>query len=158
MFVSSKEGFIKRADQIPVRLVVISFFDKSKQRLAKIHKRCNVGGYALISCPLHFAPSYNMASIKSVFRKDLFSGKIAIVTGGGTGIGKAITEELVELGCTVVIASRNLENLKATAKEINEKNETSTRTPSVYTYQCNIRKEDQVMSMCYIAYLDWLTG
>lgn len=154
MFVSSKEWFIKRGDQIPVSPVVISFFDKSKQRLAKSHKRCNVGGYALISCPLHLSLNYNMASIKSVFRKDLFSGKVAIVTGGGTGIGKAITEELVELGCTVVIASRNLDNLKAAAKEINEKHETATSTPSVYAYQCNIRKEDQVMSMCYIPYLE----
>ena len=95
-----------------------------------------------------------MASIKSVFRKDLFSGKVAIVTGGGTGIGKAITEELVELGCKVVIASRNLENLKATAKEINEKKEAAINTPYVYAYQCNIRKEDQVMNICYIAYLE----
>ena len=34
----------------------------------------------------------------SVFRKGLFDGKAAIVTGGGTGIGKAITEELLFLG------------------------------------------------------------
>ena len=50
-------------------------------------------------------------------RNDL-NGKTAIVTGGGRGIGKAIARRLAENGANVVIASRKMENLTATAEEI----------------------------------------
>ena len=45
-------------------------------------------------------------------------GKVAIVTGGGRGIGKAITQRLATAGANVVIASRKMENLEATAREL----------------------------------------
>jgi len=54
----------------------------------------------------------------SVFAPGLFRGKVAIVSGGGTGIGKAITSELLRLGCSVVIASRKLEVLEKAAAEL----------------------------------------
>ena len=38
------------------------------------------------------------------------SDSIAVVTGGGTHLGSAISESLCELGATVIIASRNLKN------------------------------------------------
>ena len=44
-------------------------------------------------------------------------GRVAIVTGGGRGIGKAITKRLAAAGAGVVIASRKIENLEQTASE-----------------------------------------
>lgn len=53
---------------------------------------------------------------------DLFklSGKCAIVTGGGRGIGKTIALALAEAGADVAIASRKLENCMAVAEEISK--------------------------------------
>lgn len=44
-----------------------------------------------------------------IFRDDLLAGQVALVTGGGTGIGAAAARELARLGATVVIASRKAE-------------------------------------------------
>ena len=59
-----------------------------------------------------------MAALKSVFHPGLFEGKVAIVTGGGMGIGKAIARELLYLGSKVVIASRKEDRLQKTAREL----------------------------------------
>ncbi|MCX6023919.1 MAG: SDR family oxidoreductase [Chloroflexi bacterium] len=44
--------------------------------------------------------------------------QVAIVTGGGTGIGRGIALEMAKVGAKLVIASRRLENLEPTAEEI----------------------------------------
>ncbi|XP_001368143.1 peroxisomal trans-2-enoyl-CoA reductase-like [Monodelphis domestica] len=76
----------------------------------------------------------------------LLRNQVAIVTGGGTGIGKAITRELLHLGCNVVIASRTFDRLKSAAEELN-----AARLPSnsaiVTPIQCNIRKEEEVENL-----------
>lgn len=47
------------------------------------------------------------------------SGKVALVTGGGSGIGTMATEALVSAGCIVYIASRRIESCEAVAEELN---------------------------------------
>ncbi|KAI5618659.1 peroxisomal trans-2-enoyl-CoA reductase [Silurus asotus] len=83
---------------------------------------------------------------RSVFRSGLFNDRVAIVTGGATGIGKAITAELLHLGCRVVIASRKAERLEAAAGELSQLISPSSAA-SITALQCNIRQEDQVREL-----------
>ncbi len=54
-----------------------------------------------------------MSPDTSIFRPDLLAGQVALITGGGTGIGLGISELLAALGMHVVIASRKPEHLDA---------------------------------------------
>jgi NAD(P)-dependent dehydrogenase (short-subunit alcohol dehydrogenase family) len=54
----------------------------------------------------------------ATYAPGLFAGQTALVTGGGRGIGRSIALGYARLGANVVIASRKLENLEPTAKEI----------------------------------------
>ncbi|MGD9721005.1 MAG: SDR family NAD(P)-dependent oxidoreductase [Pirellulales bacterium] len=68
-------------------------------------------------------------------------GKTALVTGGGRGIGKAITKKLAEAGANVVIASRKMENLKATADEF------AALPGKVVPMECHVGRADQLQSV-----------
>lgn len=85
---------------------------------------------------------------KSCFRPDLFKSKVALVSGGGTGIGRSITTELALLGATVVIASRNVEKCQKAADEINaflKKSSSGGRV--VVGPSTNIRNEEQIENL-----------
>lgn len=56
-------------------------------------------------------PETAAASHAQVFAPGLLNGQVALVTGGGTGIGLGISELLAELGAHVVIASRKPQHL-----------------------------------------------
>lgn len=56
---------------------------------------------------------------KKMLKEDSLKGKTIIVTGGGSGLGKAMTAYFLELNANVVITSRNLEKLSKTAEELN---------------------------------------
>src|ERR1043165_7774291 len=71
----------------------------------------------------------------TIFREHLFDGRVAVVTGGGTGIGLSIAEELVQLGAKVVIASRKLARLEITAKGLS-----SDYGGAVVPVRCHVRE------------------
>src|SRR3954470_6236365 len=54
----------------------------------------------------------------SIFRPGLFSGQLHIVTGGGSGIGPCIAQELAALGAEVVLIGRKLDKLERVQAEI----------------------------------------
>lgn len=62
-----------------------------------------------------------MPARSSLFSSDLLRGRVALVTGGGTGINRGISLALAAHGCDVAITSRRAEHLTATATEIAER-------------------------------------
>jgi NAD(P)-dependent dehydrogenase (short-subunit alcohol dehydrogenase family) len=68
-------------------------------------------------------------------------GKVAIITGGGSGIGKGIAKAFADEGCSVVIAARNGERLNAAAAELSSVGATVIAVPT------DVTNEDQVISL-----------
>ncbi|XP_058156145.1 peroxisomal trans-2-enoyl-CoA reductase [Dasypus novemcinctus] len=83
---------------------------------------------------------------KSCLAPNLLRNKVAIVTGGGSGIGKTIASELLSLGCNVVIASRKLDRLESAADELRASLPSSSQV-QVTPMKCNIRKEEEVNNL-----------
>ncbi|MEZ4220708.1 MAG: SDR family oxidoreductase [Polyangiaceae bacterium] len=54
-----------------------------------------------------------MSEAPSIFRPGLFEDQVAVVTGGGTGIGLCVAQELLSLGAKVAIGSRKQDNVAA---------------------------------------------
>lgn len=77
-----------------------------------------------------------------MLRDGSLAGKVIIVTGGGSGLGKAMTSYFLELKAKVVITSRDLEKLQVTAKELEEKT-----GGEVLAVQCDVRSYEQVEAM-----------
>ncbi|MBU6160832.1 MAG: SDR family NAD(P)-dependent oxidoreductase, partial [Myxococcales bacterium] len=78
--------------------------------------------------------------MKTIFQPGLFAGQVALVTGGGTGIGLAIARELRLLGADVVIASRKEANLQAGVEALH-----AVDGPGrVGSRTCNIREKESV--------------
>jgi 3-oxoacyl-[acyl-carrier protein] reductase len=50
-----------------------------------------------------------------------FNGKVALITGGARGIGKAIAEKFASLGATVAVADLNLDQAQSTAQELQDR-------------------------------------
>lgn len=78
------------------------------------------------------------ARYRSIFTAGLFDGRVAVVTGGGSGIGRCTAHELAALGATVVLVGRNADKLRAVAGEI------AADGGRADTAACDVRQEDAV--------------
>jgi NAD(P)-dependent dehydrogenase (short-subunit alcohol dehydrogenase family) len=76
-----------------------------------------------------------------MYTDQIFKGKVCIITGGGTGLGRAFALEISRLGGTSVVVGRTKEKLDETVHLIQEKD------GDAFAIQVDIRKPEQVKSM-----------
>ncbi|MGF7073442.1 SDR family oxidoreductase [Mucilaginibacter sp. 3215] len=88
------------------------------------------------------AANPNAVTAGGMLRDDALKGKTIIVTGGGTGLGKAMGTYFLHLGANLVITSRKLDVLQQTAAEMEA--ETGRK---VLPIACDVRKYDEVEAM-----------
>src|SRR5215831_15922406 len=79
-----------------------------------------------------------LSSYQSVFKPGLFAGQVAIVTGGGSGLGRCTAHELVSLGARVALVGRKIEKLERV------KDEVAKAGGEARTYSLDIREEEAV--------------
>lgn len=79
---------------------------------------------------------------RTIFRDDLLSGQVAVVTGGGTGIGSSVARELGQMGAQVVIASRKTKHIEPAAAGLSEE-----LGRPVTGLICDIRSEDDTAGL-----------
>jgi len=77
-----------------------------------------------------------------MFRDNLLRNKRVLITGGGTGLGKAMAHRFLELGATVYICGRREEVLEETAAELSN----ATKGP-IHALPCDVRNLDAVEAM-----------
>lgn len=81
-------------------------------------------------------------NVSGALRDNALQGKTVVVTGGGTGLGKAMSTYFSELGANVVITSRKLPVLEETATEISQKTGNK-----VLPVACDIRHIEEVENL-----------
>lgn len=79
---------------------------------------------------------------QSMLKDDALKGKTIVITGGGTGLGKAMGTYFLKLGANLVITSRKLEVLQKTAAEM-----TAETGGKILAVQCDVRDTEQVENL-----------
>ena len=87
---------------------------------------------------------------KPMLKEGSLQDQVLVVTGGGSGLGKAMSTCFLELGAKVAITSRNIEKLDKTAAEMREKT-----GGEVLTVACDVRNSNEVENMLQAVLDKW---
>ncbi|MGB5361885.1 MAG: SDR family oxidoreductase [Aureibaculum sp.] len=79
---------------------------------------------------------------KPMLKEGSLSDRVIVITGGGSGLGKAMTTYFLELGAKVVITSRNIDKLNAVKIELE-----ANTGGKVLPVQCDVRNYEEVEAM-----------
>ncbi len=80
-----------------------------------------------------------MVCKEPMFKNEELKTKVIVITGGGTGLGKSMTQYFLQLGAHVVITSRKIENLQKTAEEFK-----TIPSGKLHIVACDVRKNNEV--------------
>lgn len=80
-----------------------------------------------------------------MFQDDLLKEKVVLVTGGGTGLGRAMAERFLQLGARLAICGRRLDVLNQTAQEMREAS--PNKRGEIFPVACDVRDPAQVEAM-----------
>ncbi len=72
-----------------------------------------------------------------------FGGRIAVVTGGGTGMGRELARQLATEGCHVAMCDVSAENMEETRELCQKEAPAGTR---ITTHECDVSEEPQVLA------------
>lgn len=76
-----------------------------------------------------------MTSSSSIFNPELYKGKLALISGGATGICYGIAKGYLQHGASVYIISRKIDNIHKAIKSLSAE----TNNPKIYGSSCDVR-------------------
>src|SRR5678809_16557 len=79
-----------------------------------------------------------------IFIDGILNGRVAFVTGGGTGITGGVARALAEAGANVALVSRSIEHLEPAAKAINDARAANSGIGEAFAVAADVRKPDEV--------------
>lgn len=85
----------------------------------------------------------NEIKLTPMLKEDTFSNKNVFITGGSTGLGKAMAMNYALLGANVIIASRNIDTIGKSVEDI----ATASKNSNIYGFELDVRNPDMISDL-----------